>query len=163
MGRTADYSNERCSLAGTLEIIGDPWTLLIIRDAFFGVRRFEQWQASLGVARNVLASRLRILTQHGVMAKETYSTRPLRQEYVLTPKGRDLFPILMAMRDWGDQHVYAGDRKPRVYTHIACGQTFKPKIVCACCNDGVSKMRELTIERDHEVPTVGEMLEKALA
>ena len=106
MGRTADYSNERCSAAATLELIGDPWTLLIIREAFLGLRRFEQWQTTLGVARNVLAARLKALTAHGIFQRETYSTKPLRQEYVLTAKGRDLFPILSAMLAYGDKHIY---------------------------------------------------------
>ena len=90
MGRTADYTNERCSIAATLEVVGDPWTLLILRDAFAGVKRFEQWQERLGVARNVLASRLKTLVAHGVMEAQRYSERPPRQEYVLTAKGLDL-------------------------------------------------------------------------
>src|SRR3954463_1135698 len=106
MGRTADYSDERCSVAATLELVGDPWTMLIVREAFLGVTRFEQWQSKLGVARNVLAARLKTLTEHGLLAKEVYSTRPLRQEYLLTAKGRDLLPILTAMLAFGDKHIY---------------------------------------------------------
>ena len=87
MGRTADYTNERCSVAATLEVVGDPWTLLILRDAFAGVKRFEQWQERLGVARNVLAARLKTLVAHGVMETRRYSERPPRHEYWLTEKG----------------------------------------------------------------------------
>ena len=76
MGRTADYSRQSCSIAATLEVIGDPWTLLVIRDAFNGVSRFEQWQDRLGVARNVLAARLKSLVQHGVLEPRLYSERP---------------------------------------------------------------------------------------
>ena len=85
MGRTADYSRQSCSIAATLEVIGDPWTLLVIRDAFHGVSRFEQWQERLGVARNVLAARLKSLVQHGVLEPRLYSERPPRNEYVLFP------------------------------------------------------------------------------
>ena len=100
MGRTADYSRQSCAIAATLEIIGDPWTLLVIRDAFRGVRRFEQWQERLGVARNVLAARLKSLTAHGVLEQRVYSERPLRHEYVLTSKGKDLAAVLLTLRDW---------------------------------------------------------------
>ena len=95
MGRTADYSRQSCSIAATLEVIGDPWTLLVIRDAFNGVSRFEQWQENLGVARNVLASRLKSLVQHGVLEPRLYSERPPRNEYVLTAKGKDLYGVLV--------------------------------------------------------------------
>jgi DNA-binding HxlR family transcriptional regulator len=159
MGRTADYSSERCSAAATLEVIGDPWTLLIVREAFLGVRRFEQWQTSLGVARNVLAARLKALTAHGVFERETYSTKPLRQEYVLTPKGRDLFPILTAMLAFGDKHLYGEGREPQVYTHVPCGRRFKPEIVCACCKE-VARSRDLRIDTAADARTVGEILEK---
>src|SRR5665213_3669367 len=105
MGRTADYSQQVCSVAATLEVVGDPWTLLILRDAFGGVRRFEQWQEQLGVARNVLAARLKSLVVHGVLEKRAYCARPPRYEYVLTAKGRDLFDVLLTLAAWGDRHV----------------------------------------------------------
>src|SRR5690606_40917797 len=94
MGRTADYSRQSCSIAATLEVIGDPWTLLVIRDAFRGVRRFEQWQERLGVARNVLAARLKTLVAHGVLEPRPYSERPPRHEYALTQRGKDLYGVL---------------------------------------------------------------------
>src|ERR1700760_4438135 len=106
MGRTADYSNQTCSVAATLEVVGDPWTLLILRDAFLGVNRFEQWRDRLGVARNVLAYRLKALVAGGLMERAIYCTRPTRYEYVLTDKGRDIYPVLMTLRAWGDRHVY---------------------------------------------------------
>ncbi|KAK0359624.1 hypothetical protein LTR94_030557, partial [Friedmanniomyces endolithicus] len=108
MGRTADYSRQSCSIAATLEVIGDPWTLLVIRDAFNGVSRFEQWQENLGVARNVLASRLKSLVQHGVLEPRLYSERPPRNEYVLTAKGKDLYGVLVTLHGWGAKHVYGG-------------------------------------------------------
>ena len=158
MGRTADYSNERCSVAATLELVGDPWTLLIVREAFLGVRRFEQWQAKLGVARNVLAARLKTLTRHGILSKHTYSVKPERQEYVLTPKGRDLFPILAAMLAFGDKHIYGDGREPHCYTHVPCGRRFTPVMVCSCCGEE-GRMRDLRAVSDEEAMTVGQVLE----
>jgi DNA-binding HxlR family transcriptional regulator len=160
MGRTADYSDERCSVAATLEVIGDPWTLLIVREAFFGVRRFEQWQASLGVARNVLAARLKTLTAHGVLERETYSTRPLRQEYVLTAKGHDLFPVLAAMLAFGDRYVYGQGREPQSYTHLECGRRFEARIACAGCGKLVSPA-DLKHHAHPEAITVGAAFELA--
>jgi DNA-binding HxlR family transcriptional regulator len=145
MGRTANYSDQRCSVAATLEVIGDPWTMLILRDAFKGVRRFEQWQAGLGVARNVLAARLKSLTAHGVMAKRPYCERPMRYEYVLTAKGKDLFPLLMVMLNWGDRHLYGEGQEPRAYTHLTCGHRLNAQVVCECCGTGLN-IREVRIE-----------------
>ena len=140
-----------------MAVVGDPWTLLIVREAFMGVRRFEQWQATLGVARNVLAARLKALTANGIFAREVYSTRPLRQEYVLTAKGRDLFPILAAMLAFGDKHIYGEGREPQTYTHIDCGRRFEAKMVCSVCNQPVS-MRDLTHEHNPNAESVGQVM-----
>ena len=96
-----------CGVAKSLEILGERWTLLIIRDAFFGLRRFEEFQSSLGVARNVLTDRLNRLVDEGVFDRRRYSERPERFEYVLTAKGRELIVALTALREWGDRHVLA--------------------------------------------------------
>ena len=159
MGRTADYSNERCSVAATLELVGDPWTMLIVREAFLGVTRFEQWQCKLGVARNVLAARLKTLTEHGLLSREVYSTRPVRQEYLLTAKGRDLLPILTAMLTFGDRHIYGEGREPQIYTHLTCGRRFQPEVVCACCKQEV-RPADLRIDAQANAPRVGELREK---
>jgi DNA-binding HxlR family transcriptional regulator len=137
MGRTADYSHQVCSVAATLEVVGDPWTLLILRDAFAGVSRFEQWQENLGVARNVLAARLKTLVGHGVLERRLYSERPPRFEYVLTPKGRDLSDVLMTMAAWGDRHVYGALGGPTHYIHQACGQRFSARLVCETCGEPI--------------------------
>src|SRR5215469_4801763 len=131
MGRTANYSKERCPVAATLQVVGDPWTLLILRDAFFGVRRFDDWQARLGVARNVLASRLKSLVEQGVLETRLYSEHPPRKDYVLTRKGRDLLPVIRSLKAWGDRHVY-GSETPLELTH-ACGAPFEAKVVCEAC------------------------------
>lgn len=158
MGRTADYTNERCSIAATLEVVGDPWTLLILRDAFNGVKRFEQWQERLGVARNVLAARLKSLVIHGVMEARRYSERPPRQEYVLTAKGRALSPVLLTMTEWGDQHVYGVGKGPVHFVHKTCGHDFHPRIACEACGDVIDG-RDLSRVVHEGSPTVGEALE----
>ena len=162
MGRTADYTKQRCSVAATLEVVGDPWTLLILRDAFQGVKRFEQWQERLGVARNVLAARLKSLVGHGVLEPRRYSERPPRQEYVLTPKGRGLSPVLLTMAEWGDQHVYGVGKGPVHFVHQKCGHDFHPKLACEACGE-VIEGRDLT-RAVHENPglTVGEALEASV-
>jgi len=155
MGRTADYSKEACPVAGTLSVVGDPWTLLILREAFNGVRRFDAWQERLGVARNVLAARLRSLVEHGVLAPRLYSQRPPRRDYVLTAKGRDLQPVLLALKAWGDRHVYGDAQRPLQLFH-ACGAELEPALVCKACGEPVTG-RDLT-SRFHVAETVGERL-----
>jgi DNA-binding HxlR family transcriptional regulator len=146
MGRTADYSHQVCSVAATLEVVGDPWTLLILRDAFAGFRRFEQWQEHLGVARNVLAARLKTLVGHGVLEKRPYSLRPPRCEYVLTAKGQDLSGVLLTMAAWGDRHVYGAPGGPVCFVHKTCGQRFEPQVTCSACGEVV---------RSDSVKTIG--------
>jgi DNA-binding HxlR family transcriptional regulator len=160
MGRTADYSKERCAIAATLEVVGDPWALLIVRDAFWGVRRFEDWRERLGVARNVLASRLKALVEHGVFEKRRYSERPPRYEYRLTSKGRDLYPVLMTLTAWGDKHAY-GSARPMRLTHTTCGAEIRPQIACAGCGEQILP-QDIRRERGEAV-TVGEALAQAAA
>lgn len=135
MGRTADYSKQSCSIAAAMQVVGDPWTLLIVRDAFGGTRRFEQWQEHLGVARNVLASRLKRLVADGVMEARLYSHRPPRREYVLTKKGRDLYPVLMTMLTWGERHLTGACEEGPRFKHAACGQPFRARIHCEACGE----------------------------
>lgn len=104
LNRTYD-GQESCSVARTLEIVGERWTWLIVRDAFLGLTRFEEFRASLGIARNVLADRLNRLVDEGVFERVRYSDSPPRHEYRLTAKGRDLFTALNALRQWGDRYL----------------------------------------------------------
>ena len=161
MGRTADYTKERCSIAATLEVVGDPWTLLILRDAFAGVKRFEQWQERLGVARNVLAARLKSLVGHGVMEARPYSERPPRNEYLLTAKGLALSPVLLTMADWGDQHVYGPGAGPVHFVHKPCGCDFHPRLACEACGEVIDRADLRRVVHDTPSPTVGEALELA--
>ena len=101
--RRSSWSGVDCSIAQTLDVVGDPWTLLVVRDAFFGLRRFEDFRRSLGIPRATLSARLATLVDHGVMVTREYSDQPVRHEYLLTAKGRALGPILVAMLQWGDE------------------------------------------------------------
>lgn len=102
-----DYEGQNCSIAGALEIVGERWTLLIVRDAFLGRRRFDEFQESLGISRNVLTERLGRLVDEGILERVRYQERPERYEYRLTEKGRDLYVALTALRQWGDRYVSA--------------------------------------------------------
>lgn len=157
MGRTADYSRQSCSIAATLEVIGDPWTLLVVRDAFNGITRFEQWQERLGVARNVLAARLKSLVQHGVLEPRLYSQRPPRNEYVLTPKGKDLYGVLVTLHAWGEKHVYGEAHSSVSMTHSICGQSLQPRIACGCCNE-IVKPRDIKLTWKAGGPTVADVM-----
>jgi DNA-binding HxlR family transcriptional regulator len=106
------YEGQNCSIARALELVGERWTLLIIRDAFLGRRRFDEFQESLGVARNVLTERLNRLVEEGLLERTAYSERPPRFEYGLTQKGRDLAIPLLALMQWGDRHL--SPKPPRI-------------------------------------------------
>src|SRR5213083_182091 len=107
-----DYEGQNCSIARALEVVGERWTLLIIRDVLLGLHRFDDLQESLGIARNVLTDRLNRLVDEGILERVPYSERPTRYEYRLTQKGRDLSLTLTALRQWGDAHL--GEKPPRV-------------------------------------------------
>lgn len=101
----SDLSNNTCPVARTMSLIGDRWTILIIRDCFLGLSRFDEFQKSTGMTRHVLADRLKRLAEGGILERRAYQERPLRHEYVLTERGRDLGPALLALRDWGKAHM----------------------------------------------------------
>jgi len=138
LGRT--YDNQICSLARTLELVGERWTLLIVRDAFLGLRRFEQFQQSLGIARNVLTDRLNRLVDEGILERVRYSERPERYEYRLTRKGRDLNLALAGLRQWGDKYISA--KPPTVLRRKSDG---KP-VVAALVPKGADMLRADELE-----------------
>jgi len=125
-----DYQQQDCSLARALEVVGERWTLLIVRDAFFGVRRFSDFQAHLDVPKAVLSDRLNGLVEDGILERRPDPRHAGRHLYELTAAGRDLWPALHALLAWGDQH-----RSPnsRVFTHAACGTTLDATGLCAAC------------------------------
>jgi DNA-binding HxlR family transcriptional regulator len=121
----------------TLDVIGDRWTLLILRDVFRGVRRFSQLQADLGIARNLLADRLAKLVGHGVLEKIPYQARPVRHEYRLTAKGADLSTALIALMGWGDRW-YATNGAPTILVHQDCGTPLEHTVRCPTCTEPVN-------------------------
>jgi DNA-binding HxlR family transcriptional regulator len=127
-----EYEGQNCSIAGTLELVGERWTLLILRDAFLRVRRFEDFQRSLGIARNVLSARLQLLCDEGILERRAYQERPVRYEYRLTEKGIDLWPILMTIMKWGDRHM-ADDGPPMLIEHKGCGGLLDDHLICDRC------------------------------
>jgi DNA-binding HxlR family transcriptional regulator len=126
------YDGQHCSIAKSLELLGERWTLLVIREAFLGTRRFEGFTERLDIARNVLTARLSRLVDEGVLAKERYHERPDRYEYRLTEKGLDLWPIVVSLLQYGDRY-YAPDGPPVVLRHRDCGGEVDAHRMCAEC------------------------------
>ncbi|MDF2234908.1 helix-turn-helix domain-containing protein [Albimonas sp. CAU 1670] len=118
-------------MARALSVIGDRWTLLILRDCFRGTRRFERFQESLGVTRHVLADRLRKLETAGVLERKLYQERPARHEYRLTERGLDLQPVLMSLVGWADRHLPLEDGPPLVYEFRDTGEPVEPQLTDA--------------------------------
>ena len=131
MQRT-DFGEMTCSIARTLEVVGEPWSPLIVRDVFVGLTRFEQIQADLGISRKVLTERLNHLVGHGVLERRPYDRRP-RYEYLLTERGTELVDLLMVMVAWGDKWLAGVDGPPILYRHHACGQISHVDLRCANC------------------------------
>jgi len=130
-------SKEDCSLSRTLAVIGDRWTLLILRDAFLRVRRFEDFEASLKIARRVLSERLTLLVDEGIFRKAPYQDKPVRYEYRLTDKGLDLYPAILHLVHWGDKHAPTKAGPPVVHKHRACGHDFRSVLTCSECGEPV--------------------------
>jgi DNA-binding HxlR family transcriptional regulator len=110
--RSSEFSTQVCSVARSLEIVGEWWTLLVIREAFFGTRRFSDFATNLGIAKNVLSDRLAKLVDAGVLERKPVVGRGNPQDYALTLKGRDLFPAIIALMQWGDRWIYGVERAP---------------------------------------------------
>ena len=125
----------RCSIANALDVIGEKWSLLVIRELFLGVRRFNDIAANTGAPRDILTARLRRLEELGVITRQEYSERPPRYEYRLTDAGKDLRPVIMALRQWGEDHAM-DEPLPNVYEH-KCGAVFRPQMHCTACGERV--------------------------
>ncbi|MEU1276249.1 helix-turn-helix domain-containing protein [Streptomyces sp. NPDC005799] len=135
LGRT--YDSQLCSIARTLEVVGERWTLLIVRDALLGLRRFEEFQDSLGIARNVLSARLSQLVDDGLLERICYQERPARYEYQPTSKAKDLLTALLSLMHWGDEHAENPGGPPRITSHEGCGGEVREQLVCTQCGHGV--------------------------
>jgi DNA-binding HxlR family transcriptional regulator len=132
------YEEQNCSVARALEVLGDRWTLLVIRDAFLGVRRFDDFQRDLGVARNVLSDRLQRLVDEGLLERRRYQERPERFEYRLSQKGIDLWPAIVTLMKWGDRYYAPPEGPPRVVRHRGCGGEVTDHLRCAKCGAELS-------------------------
>jgi DNA-binding HxlR family transcriptional regulator len=132
LGREYD---QVCSVARTLEVLGERWTLLIIRDVFNRKRRFEQIQSNLGIARNVLSARLQWLVDEGILEKRAYEHRPPRFEYFLTEKGLDLWPVMISLVAWGDKHLSDAGGPPIVIRHKECDGPVDSRGICERCGE----------------------------
>jgi DNA-binding HxlR family transcriptional regulator len=131
--RWQDIGKLDCTIARTLSVIGDRWTLLILRDVFLGVRRFDVFHANLGITRHRLADRLAKLVKHGVLRRERYQDRPPRFEYRLTPKGHDLYGVIAMIAGWGDKHAAGKQGPPIERVHSACGHVAALQLTCEHC------------------------------
>jgi DNA-binding HxlR family transcriptional regulator len=122
------------SLTHIADLVGDPWTPLLLAAAFFGVRRFDDFQRELGIASNILATRLDLLVRRRVLARRPYQRQPLRHEYRLTDKGRELFPYAAFLNDWGERWLLGPAGSPQRFVHRPCGATLVPSVRCARCD-----------------------------
>lgn len=153
--RWTDIDQQVCSVARALSVVGERWTLLIMRDAFLGTRRFDQFQRNLGITRHRLSERLSKLVEQGVLVKVPYHEKPLRHEYRLTRKGLALYPVLMSLARWGDDWMSDDSGVPLEYVHEKCGHKARPVLTCSECGDPL---------RPEEVkPQLGPALEALVA
>ena len=128
-----DYPGLDCSVAKALEVIGERWSLLIVRSVMHGNRRFGEMQESLGIARNVLSARLQRLVDEEILERRAYQESPPRYEYFLTQKGLDLWPALIALLNWGDRYSPSPEGPRRLIVHKECGGTVSERGICESC------------------------------
>lgn len=133
-----NVGEQPCSVARALSVIGDRWTMLILRNAFVGIRRFDDFQANLGVTRHVLSDRLKRLVEHEILKRTPYQDRQERFEYRLTEKGLELYPVLLTLTVWGDKWMDEGKGAPLDFYHPSCGHKFTPLLVCSECKEPVT-------------------------
>ena len=132
------YGNMACSVARSLDILGDRWVFLILRDAFFKVRHYDQFLANLGIATNILSNRLKLLVGNGIMERESDADDARRIKYKLTEKGLDLYPIILAFIKWGDRWLADEDGPPLILHHKSCGHSLTPLMCCEHCREAVN-------------------------
>jgi DNA-binding HxlR family transcriptional regulator len=136
--RQTSFAQMQCSLARTLEVVGDWWSPLVLRDLYLGVDRFDDLVADLGISRNLLAARLKDLVEGGVVERVRYQVHPPRDRYALTEAGRDLVPVLLALTAWGDRWATPEGGPPIRFEHHDCGQAFIPQVSCSACDRPVT-------------------------
>lgn len=136
--RWDEVSDQKCSLARSMAVLGDRWTMLLVREALLGTRRFDELQALSGASPQVVAARLARLVDVGILRKAPYQHRPTRYEYRLTEMGRELLPVMVTLMNWGDKWLDDGQGPPNPLRHTACGAVTRPQLVCDQCGDPVS-------------------------
>ena len=152
--RWSEIDSQDCSVAQALSVVGERWTLLILREAFMRVRRFEDFQELTGAPRAVLADRLKALVDEGVLETRQYSERPDRFEYRLTEKGIDLYPVLIALVRWGDRWMSGRQGPPVEIRHKECGHVVHPELACPACGEWVGARDMEATARRPRVPVV---------
>jgi DNA-binding HxlR family transcriptional regulator len=140
-------AHANCSVARSLAVVGERWTMLILREAFLGQRRFDDFQRNTGIARNILAARLRALVKHGIFQRVRRADRAGRVEYRLSDKGLDLYPVLVSLMRWGDQWLAGKDGPPLFLIHRGCGRTTQPAMVCTHCGAPLAAREMLAVPR----------------
>lgn len=135
MSRIARGPDQPCSVARAAGLLADPWVLLLLREAFRGVKRFDDFVSLTGAAKTVASDRLRRLLGAGILERRRYSQRPPRDEYALTDRGRDLFPLYMELMGWGDRHLVNEAGLPVLLRHKRCGALTSPGAACASCGE----------------------------
>ncbi len=169
-----EVDKHMCSVARVASIVGEPWTLLILRDAFSGIRRFDEFQRSLGVTRHLLSKRLRKLIDAQILTKISHSSAPHRREYRLTRRGLALYPVMMTLSQWGDDWLDHGEGPPIKYTHIRCGKQIQAVLTCGACgerlrpeevssqlSDFLANHLDNLKKRGEGTPTIGELTREA--
>jgi len=135
--RLKSFSDMNCTIARTLDVVGERWTLLVLRETFLGTRRFEDFRRRLGIARNILTDRLERLVEVGVLERRLYQERPERFEYRLTTKGLELYDVILMLKKWGDRWEVGGSGLPLLLRHKTCGNVFDAVSVCPHCGEQV--------------------------
>jgi len=150
--RWSEIDQQDCSVAQALSVVGDRWTMLILKEALMRVRRYEDFLARTGAPRPVLADRLKSLVDDGVLEKRRYSERPDRFEYRLTEKGLDLWPVLISLLRWGDKWMTGKEGPPVEVRHKTCGHAVHPELACPECGDWLTATDMEAKSRRHRTP-----------
>lgn len=174
--RWTDIDKQVCSVARALSVVGERWTLLILRDAFLGTRRFDQFQHNLGITRHRLSERLGKLVEQGVLVKVPYQDRPVRHEYRLTRKGLGLYPVLMSLARWGDEWMVDEAGAPLEYVHQGCGHRTNPVLACSECGEplrpegvrteigpGLRRVAEAADSDEGPAPSIPEIIRRSVS
>ena len=132
-----EVSQQQCSVARASAVLGDRWSILLLTDLFLGVRRFDDFHQRLGLSRTTLTNRLKLLEEYEVIQRHVYQEQPRRHEYRLTAKGRDLFPVITALVNWGDKYYFSDDSPPILRQHLSCGHDIQPVLTCPECHEEV--------------------------